>query len=368
MISFENVSKNYGDVQVLQNISLEIRKGEFICAVGTSGSGKTTFIRMINRMDEPTQGVIKIDGVDIRKNDEIQLRRKIGYVIQNIGLFPHMTIRDNIMIVPKLLKWTKNQKEEIAESLIKKVDLPVECLNRYPANLSGGQQQRVGVIRALAANQSIILMDEPFGAVDPITRKSLQDLIKNIQRELDKTIVFVTHDMDEAMKLADRIIVMDKGRIVQFDTPINILSNPVNDFVKALIGNHKINGSHCDGKKVGEIMELNPLFVTLSESTEEAFRVMIARERNRLFVVNNQDILEGEIDFKNISDNHSEDIPVKEVMKESTAFNENELVKDVVFSVLHQKIDYFPIVNSSHKLTGIITKDVLLKFLHEQLK
>ncbi|HAP16082.1 MAG TPA: osmoprotectant, partial [Lactococcus sp.] len=184
MIRFEKVNKVYGENHVLKDVSLEINTGELICVIGTSGSGKTTMTRMINRMNEPTSGIIRINGEDIQQLNEVQLRRKIGYVIQNIGLFPHMTIRENIMLVPKLLKWTSEQKKGVAEHLIAKVDLPVDYLERKPESLSGGQQQRIGVIRALAASQNIILMDEPFGALDPITRKSLQDLVKKLHREM----------------------------------------------------------------------------------------------------------------------------------------------------------------------------------------
>src|SRR5699024_2645000 len=193
--------------------------GEFVVFIGTSGSGKTTCMRMINRMINPNSGEILKDGKNIMDMNEVDLRRQIGYVIQQVGLMPHMTVYENIVMVPKLLKWDKDKQREIAERLIKRVDLPVSFLDRYPQELSGGQQQRIGVIRALAADQKIILMDEPFGALDPITRASLQKLIKKLQKEMGKTIVFVTHDMDEALSLADKIAILDKGRLVQFDTP-----------------------------------------------------------------------------------------------------------------------------------------------------
>lgn len=202
MLSIKNLTKIYsGNKKAVDNLTLDIESGEFIAFIGTSGSGKTTALRMINRMIEATDGQIQMNGKDVRNMNPVELRRSIGYVIQQIGLMPHMTIRENIVLVPKLLKWSKEKKDQKAEELIKLVDLPVEYLDRYPAELSGGQQQRIGVVRALAAEQDIILMDEPFGALDPITRDTLQDLVKELQQKLGKTFIFVTHDMDEAINL-----------------------------------------------------------------------------------------------------------------------------------------------------------------------
>ena len=220
MLKLEQLSKVYrGGKKAVDDLNIEVEKGEFIAFIGTSGSGKTTALRMINRMIEPTSGTITLNGENLMKKNPVALRRSIGYVIQQIGLMPHMTIRDNITLVPKLLKWSKDKKDQTAETLIDLVDLPRSYLDMYPAQLSGGQQQRIGVLRALAANQDIILMDEPFGALDPITRDTLQDLMKDLQQRLGKTVIFVTHDMDEAIKLADRICIMHNGQMVQFDTP-----------------------------------------------------------------------------------------------------------------------------------------------------
>ena len=194
---------------------------------------------MINRMIEPTEGSIEMNGKDVRNMNPVELRRSIGYVIQQIGLMPHMTIRENIVLVPKLLKWSKEKKDAKAKELIKLVDLPEDYLDRYPSELSGGQQQRIGVVRALAAEQDIILMDEPFGALDPITRDTLQDLVKDLQK-VRKNVYFVTHDMDEAIKLADKICIMSKGQIVQYDTPDNVLRYPANDFVREFIGQNRL--------------------------------------------------------------------------------------------------------------------------------
>lgn len=266
MLSIQNLTKTYrGGKKAVDNLTINIEKGEFIAFIGTSGSGKTTALRMINRMVEPTSGKILLDGTDLSKINPVQLRRQIGYVIQQIGLMPHMTIRDNITLVPRLLKWDKEKKDNVAERLIELVNLPTSYLDMYPAQLSGGQQQRIGVVRALAANQDIILMDEPFGALDPITRDTLQDLMKDLQIRLGKTVIFVTHDMDEAIKLADRICIMHDGKVVQFDTPDNILANPANDFVRDFIGSHRLIQSKPSVKTVDEVM-INPISITIEKA------------------------------------------------------------------------------------------------------
>ncbi|SDK92648.1 osmoprotectant transport system ATP-binding protein [Lacicoccus qingdaonensis] len=225
MLSIKGLTKIYqGTTKAVDDVTIDIQDGEFVAFIGTSGSGKTTALRMLNRMIEPTSGTITIDGKDVSKMNPVELRRSIGYVLQQIGLLPHMTIKENIVLVPKLLKWPEEKKDQKARELLKLVDLPESYLDRYPSELSGGQQQRIGVVRALAAEQNIILMDEPFGALDPITRDTLQDLVKELQQKLNKTFIFVTHDMDEAIKLADKICIMSGGKVLQFDT-LEIKSN-----------------------------------------------------------------------------------------------------------------------------------------------
>ncbi|MGT2907046.1 ABC transporter ATP-binding protein [Streptococcus dentiloxodontae] len=237
MISFNHVSKYYNEKAVVDDISLSIEKGEFITILGTSGSGKTTTLKMINRLIEPTSGTISFDGKKLAELDAVSLRRQIGYVVQQIGLFPHMTVADNIATVPKLLKWDKTRIEKRTAELLKLVQLPAdEYAGRYPSELSGGQQQRVGVARALAADPDVMLFDEPFGAIDAITRADLQEQILAIHQELDdKTFVFITHDITEAFKLGTRVLIMDEGQICQFDSPENIIEAPATDFVKKLI-------------------------------------------------------------------------------------------------------------------------------------
>ncbi|QZY51465.1 betaine/proline/choline family ABC transporter ATP-binding protein [Leucobacter tenebrionis] len=240
MIRLEGITKRYPGQQrdAVQRLDLDIRRGEIVVFVGPSGCGKTTTMKMINRIIEPTEGRILLDGEDVTKSDPDQLRRRIGYVIQQIGLFPHMTIGDNIATVPRLLGWKKDRIRARVDELLTMVGMPPEeYRDRYPKQLSGGQQQRIGVARALGADPDVLLMDEPFGAIDPITRDRLQNELLRLQAEMHKTIVFVTHDIDEAIKLGDRIAILQEGsRIAQYDTPEQILTSPANDFVVDFVG------------------------------------------------------------------------------------------------------------------------------------
>ncbi|MER6625164.1 MULTISPECIES: ABC transporter ATP-binding protein [unclassified Streptomyces] len=239
-IELEGLTKRYpgSALPAVDNVSMDIRAGETVIFVGPSGCGKSTTLKMINRLIEPTGGRIRIGGEDVTDMDPVRLRRKIGYAIQASGLFPHMTVAQNIALVPRMLRWPTSRVRARVEEMLDLVGLdPGEFHGRYPRQLSGGQQQRVGVARALAADPPVLLMDEPFGAVDPITRDHLQDELIRLQRELHKTIVFVTHDFDEAIKIGDRIAVLrERSHIAQFDTPEAILTNPADDFVSGFVG------------------------------------------------------------------------------------------------------------------------------------
>ncbi|SFC61947.1 osmoprotectant transport system ATP-binding protein [Alkalibacterium subtropicum] len=233
MIRFDNVTKRYNGKAVVSDFDLEINEGEFFVLIGPSGSGKTTTLKMINKLILLSEGYLYIDGKKISEYDIQELRWNIGYVLQQIALFPNMTVEENITIVPEMLKWSKEDMRNRVTELLESVNLdPDTYRSRQVSELSGGEQQRVGVVRALAANPDIILMDEPFGALDPITRNSLQQDVLNLQRKFKKTVVFVTHDMQEAIQLGDRICVMNKGKIEQVGTADDILKNPANDFVK----------------------------------------------------------------------------------------------------------------------------------------
>lgn len=249
-IELSNVSKKYNQAGyfAVDHVSLSIEEGEFITILGSSGSGKTTLMKMINRLYEPDEGSITLFGEDIRALDPVTVRRRIGYVIQQVGLFPHMTIRQNVAAVPKLLKWSKAKIEARVDELLTLVGLePGEFKNRYPSQLSGGQQQRIGLARALASDPKIMLLDEPFGALDAITRMNLQDELLRIHGGLKKTFLFVTHDINEAFKLGHRVIVMDKGRVCQFDTPKNIASFPADGFVSSLIASSREQEKFWEG-------------------------------------------------------------------------------------------------------------------------
>lgn len=241
MIQFNHVTKSFRGKTVIDDISFTIEDGEFVVLLGESGCGKTTTLKMINKLILPTSGSICINGKDIAQMDTIALRRRMGYVIQQTGLFPHMTIRENVELIAGLNSNDKDRIHEDAEKLMNMVHLdPKQFLDAYPSEMSGGQQQRAGVVRAFMANPDIVLMDEPFSALDPITRGQIQQALLDMQAALKRTIVFVTHDMDEAIKLADRICIMEDGRITQFDTPENILKNPANEFVRQFVGPKRI--------------------------------------------------------------------------------------------------------------------------------
>ncbi len=242
MIKIENVVKKYSGMErpAVQNLSMDIGEGEICVFVGPSGCGKTTTLKMINRIIEPTSGAIYVNGVNVLKQNPDKLRQNIGYVIQQIGLFPHMTVYENIAIVPKLLDWKDDTTKKRVDELLEIVGLdPEENRSKYPKALSGGQRQRVGVARALAVNPPIMLMDEPFGAVDPVTRSQLQNEFLRLQKKIKKTICFVTHDIDEAIKMGDRIAIMEQGNLVQYDSPENLLFNPNNEFVEDFVGSDR---------------------------------------------------------------------------------------------------------------------------------
>lgn len=237
MIRLEHVTKSFGRYKALDDVSIVVEEGEFLTVIGRSGCGKTTMLRVINGLQKPDSGKVYAAGEDVGEADLIRLRRKIGYVIQNKGLFPHMTVEKNIIYVPVISgQKDKRQNRKLAEELIGLVGLEREMLDRYHEELSGGQQQRVGIARALASRPKLLLMDEPFGALDEITKRAMQNELLALQKKLGMTVVFITHDIREAMKLGDRVLVMEQGKIAQCDTPENVKKNPADEFVKELIG------------------------------------------------------------------------------------------------------------------------------------
>ncbi|MEK3708674.1 choline ABC transporter ATP-binding protein OpuBA [Bacillus sp. FSL K6-1005] len=370
MLTLQNVSKTYkGGKKAVNSVNLEIEKGEFICFIGPSGCGKTTTMKMINRLIEPSAGQIFIDGENIMEQDPVELRRKIGYVIQQIGLFPHMTIQQNISLVPKLLKWPEQQRKERARELLKLVDMGPDYLDRYPHELSGGQQQRIGVLRALAAEPPLILMDEPFGALDPITRDSLQEEFKKLQKTLHKTIVFVTHDMDEAIKLADRIVILKGGEIVQVGAPDDILRNPANEFVEEFIGKERlIQSSSPDVEGVDQMMSTHPVTISPDKTLSEAIQLMRQERVDSLLVVDDSHVLLGYVDVEIIDQCRKKANLVGEVLHQDVyTVLGGTLLRDTVHKILKRGVKYVPVVDEDRRLIGIVTRASLVDIVYESI-
>ncbi|BAH88879.1 putative osmoprotectant amino acid ABC transporter ATP-binding protein [Streptococcus mutans NN2025] len=366
VIEFKEVNKIYGDNVAVKHINLKIMAGEFVCLIGTSGSGKTTILRMINRMLKPSNGKIFIKGEEISDLNPVQLRRKIGYVIQNIGLMPHMTIYENITLVPKLLKWSEDKKKAKAKELIKLVELPEDFLDRYPYELSGGQQQRIGVVRALAADQDIILMDEPFGALDPITREGLQDLVKSLQEKTGKTIVLVTHDMDEALKLATKIVVMDKGHMVQQANPTELLRHPATAFVKKMIGEDRLIQARADVTPVKNIMLKDPVSIAPDKSLNDAISLMRQKRVDSLLVTDKDNKLLGMIDVESLNNNYKQNLVVADILnKISFYLEEDQLLRDTAHRILKRGLKYVPVIDKEWHLKGIVTRSSLVDMLYD---
>lgn len=367
MVEFKNVSKIYpGGKVAVENINLRIERGEFVCFIGTSGGGKTTTLRMINGMLIPTGGDITVDGKNIHDIDPIELRRSIGYVIQNIGLMPHMTIRDNITLVPRLLKWPKEKRDARAKELIKMVELPEEFLDRYPSELSGGQQQRIGVIRALAADQQIILMDEPFGALDPLTREALQRLVKRLQQQIGRTIIMVTHDMDEAIRLADRIVIMDQGHIIQNASPDDVLTHPANEFVANLIGPERLRQAKVNHLTTAEIMRPNPIKIHAQQNLGDALNQMHQYHVDSLMVVDDEDHLTGILDLKTLRNQQQPQLIIDD-MKHAVPvkIKEDERLQMITEPLLERNWEYVPVVDEQNHLKGIITRSALVDVIYD---
>lgn len=366
MVIFDNVTKSFGSHTVISGLSFEIPSGQFAVLIGPSGCGKTTTLKMINRLIEPTEGSIYVDGQDITRISPVDLRRQIGYVIQQIGLFPNMTIEQNIEVVPRLLKWPKEKCHERTRELLQIVGMsPTEYLGRYPSELSGGQQQRIGVLRALAASPPLILMDEPFGALDPITREMLQDEIKRIQVNLGITVVFVTHDIDEAVKLADTIILMRDGQIVQKASPEELLARPANDYVREFIGKKRLKANY-DVDLVREIM--NPRVVTTTRDKGFAESIDLMRKSNidSLVVVDQEGCLEGVIYVEALRAvaGKKQIHQIGEVELSSVpTISVNAQAREAFDLLVKEKPPFILAVDSKRRVKGLVSKTILVKAL-----
>lgn len=368
MIEFRNITKKIGSKTILENINLTIQKGSLIVLIGSSGCGKTTSLKMINKLIPPTSGEIYINNMPISKMNTIELRRGIGYVIQNTGLFPHMTIRENISLIPKLKK--TESKEAIAtktSDLLTLVGLnPEEYLDKYPSQLSGGQQQRVGVARAFATDAEIILMDEPFSALDPITRNSLQEELFLLQQELHKTIIFVTHDMEEAIKLADKICIMNNGSIAQFDTPENILKNPANDFVKDFIGTNRV-WDNPEFIKANDIMIKTPISVSPSRNILQAIEIMRTNKVDSLLIVDKSNVLKGLVTLKDIKRSTVKETKLVDIMENDViSVYEDDNILKILELINSHSFGYIPVITRDNHLAGLVTRSSLISVLSEQ--
>lgn len=367
MIKFESITKRYGQQTVLSDISFEVNKGELAVLIGLSGCGKTTLLKMLNRLIKPTSGKIYINGEDIVLKDEIELRRNIGYVIQQTGLFPHMTVRENIEVIPRLQKKSVESINKRSLELMDMVGLdPSQYLDRYPSQLSGGQQQRIGVARAFACDPDVILMDEPFSALDPLTRNQLQDELAELQAKVRKTIVFVTHDMDEAVKIADKICLLDGEKIVQYDTPEEIMKNPVNDFAIEFIGKNRI-WSSPEFIRAKDIMIHTPICVSADTTALRCVERMRTHKIDRLLVTDKQKHLLGIVSAKTIQSQDVKSIAVSEIMRKEF---EKVALDDTIINILQivnqGNLSAIPVVDESNILQGLITKSSLLTTLSQQ--
>lgn len=367
MIEFKNVRKDFKSKVVLKDLSFNINKGELVAIIGASGCGKTTTLKMINRLIKPSSGQILINGEDIASKDIIKLRRNIGYVIQQTGLFPHMTVKENIEIIPKVEKMNSEKITKKTYELMDMVGLnSEEFLDRYPTELSGGQQQRIGVARAFATDPEIILMDEPFSALDPITRIQLQDELVDLQDKFRKTIVFVTHDMDEAIKIADKICIMDQGEIVQYDVPENILKNPTNDFVSEFIGKNRI-WSSPEFIKAKDIMIDHPVTCFKNAPLLRCVEKMRSSKVDSLMVIDKANHILGIVTAKQIQNRTDRNILVEEIMnKNFTKVSADNTIIDILEIIKEYKISQVPVIDPNGLLQGIITKSSLVTTLSEQ--
>ncbi len=365
LIRLKDLSKTYPDgTEAVKEISLEIETGEFCVFVGPSGCGKTTTLRMINRLIEPTSGEISIDGKSVFDLSAPELRRSIGYSIQETALFPHMTVGENIGIVPDLKKWPKKKKEERVNELLELMGMdPKVYMNRYPHELSGGQQQRIGVARAMGSDPSIMLMDEPFGGVDPITRSRLQDEFLDIQREVQKTVIFVTHDINEALKMGDKIVIMNKGEIAQTGRPQELLSDPSSSFVEDFLGADR-NIKRMQLIHVEDVMKEDIPVANMEEEGESVLEKLKNYPEPFVVLVDGQGQLKGYANKREIREKKPK--KVKDIMKSmSDEVDGKATLMDVFLRLFSSEDPFLPVIDRNRNLKGILTSKEMRKIMEE---
>lgn len=364
MIEYKHINKRYEGKTIIEDLNLTINDGEFVVLIGPSGCGKTTTLKMINRLIDMNAGDILIDGKNIKELEKTELRKSIGYVIQQIGLFPNMSVEENICVVPKLLKWPKDKCDARVRELLALVGMPYEDnAKKYPNELSGGQQQRIGVLRALAAQPPIILMDEPFGALDPITRDILQDEVKTLQKKLNKTIIFVTHDMDEAIKMADVIVFMEEGRIVQQASPEEMLRAPANDTIRRFMGKSSAY-SNGNGLRCADVMKANVFQVDENKKTLECIELMRHRNIDSVIVVNHDNKYSGIATIEDIKASGKPGEKISLLAKKSTTtVLASSDAKAAIDELVNTKANYLIVLNELEEVVGIITKSSITRSL-----
>jgi len=364
LIEIRKVSKVYrGGVDAVSGVNLDVEEGETLVLIGTSGSGKTTLMKMINRLIEPTSGEIRIRGQDIGKLNPIALRRDIGYVIQKIGLFPHMAIEDNIAVVPRLKGWPPERRREQAKELLAMVGLePDQYLRRHPAELSGGQQQRVGVARALAGDPPIILMDEPFGALDPITREQLQEEFRQLKERIQKTIIFVTHDIFEAVNLADRMAIMESGRLLQVDRPERVLAHPADEFVARFLGKHRFQ-LEMSTVQVRDVMDEEAVTVRIAGRQQSVARAVALMRQHRvtsLFAVDEERKLVGIVTAEAVRRaREGADLAQVVALDVATVDPETDLLS-AMHVMANSQYTALPVLDASGRVAGVLTASSLV--------
>ncbi|MEE4355584.1 MAG: betaine/proline/choline family ABC transporter ATP-binding protein [Desulfococcaceae bacterium] len=365
MINLERVTKIYPGTTMpaVDNVDLEVPRGEICILIGSSGCGKTTLMRMMNRLEPITSGTIRIEGKSVMEMDLIELRRGIGYAIQQIGLFPHMTVAENITVVPKLLGWDKKRMDERVDELLTLVNLePAVYRNRYPRELSGGQAQRIGVTRAMAADPPVMLMDEPFGAIDPINREVLQDEFLKIQAKLKKTIVFVTHDIHEAVKMGDRIALLDAGRLIQYGTPEDLLTRPKNQFVKDFVGADRAL-KRLDLLKVRDAMLKDPVRCSTDDSSEKILEHMLAHDLNFLLVTEPGNVFRGYVNIDMLRGHKGR---VGDLVRPMTiTVRPEQNLKDALSKMLTYDLGIVVAVNEEDRLEGVLNSRTLVSVVGE---
>ena len=368
MIRINDVCKSYqSDKEVLNNISLQVEDNELLVLLGESGCGKTTLLKLLNRLEKVSSGTIEIDGKNIYDVDEVELRKNIGYVVQHVGLFPHMTVKENIEIIGKIKKSEKSVIAKKTEEVMSMVGLnPKEFLYRYPKELSGGQAQRIGVARAYATNANIILMDEPFSALDPLTRTDLQNELLFLQKKIPKTIIFVTHDIDEAVKIADRIVLLNKGKIEQVGSPRELLLNPETQYVSKFLGDKRIWKSpwliRC-----ADVMSDNVVTVNTDSNEEEVFELFKNDKVQTALVVDSNGRMVGKLTEKIIMRGMNK-AKVKDIMKTNFDYVfKDTLLHDAVQLMNEKQVLYLPVLNENMQPEGMINMTDLMNILDDNV-